>query len=115
MTAVSVCRPCLRIGNPDFELAQGAFRSGKYKYIANEWCSGWYTFDLHAQAVDGLTNKDTVCDGSACSKCGYCTDYPYSSYLFDLEADPREENNLIDVYPEVGWCFFSVETVGAKV
>ena len=25
----------------------------------------------------------------------------YTNWLFDLEADPREEHNLIDLYPDV--------------
>lgn len=90
-----------RIGDPDFELVQGAFRSGKWKYIANEWCSGWYTFSLETEAADPLTTDDTVCDGSACATCGFCSGNSYASYLFDLEADPRELVDLIDVYPEV--------------
>jgi len=83
--------PPPRIGNPEFNLAQGAFRSGKYKYMANVWCTGWYSFDRGVHAVDPLTNLTSVCDDNPCSDC----------WLFDLEADPREENNLISVYPEV--------------
>ncbi len=97
----------IRIGAPEFRLARGALRSGKYKYLANEWCSGWYTFHLQTQAVDGLTTDSTVCDGSPCSDCSQgsgCIGLSHSDYLFDLEADPREERNLIEVYPEVRRC-----------
>ncbi|CAM9812549.1 unnamed protein product [Ectocarpus sp. 4 AP-2014] len=90
------------IGDPEFNLAQGAFRSGKYKYLANEWCTGWFTFDKHILAEDPLTNLTLACDGSPCSDCGQgCTSYNYTDYLFDLEADPREENNLIYDLPDV--------------
>ena len=96
-----------RIGNPEFNLAQGAFRSGKYKYMANAWCSGWYTFDRDIQNTDPLTDLTSQCDGNACSDCGQgCTKKPYDDFLFDLEADPREETNLVEVYPEVSYYLF---------
>lgn len=39
----------------------------------------------------------------SCYECGVsCVDSATASdSLFDLEADPREETNLVDVYPEV--------------
>ena len=96
----------IRVGDPNFEGAQGAFRSGKYKYVSNEYCSGWYTFSRYALAVDELTNTTMVCDGSPCSSCAllHCSSYYYGDYLFDLEDDPREEKNLIEVHPEVRCC-----------
>lgn len=94
--------PFSRVGNAEFNLAQGAFRSGNYKYLANEICSGWFTFDKHTNFQDPLTNVTNQCGGSACKDCGQsCTNYDYSDYLFDVVADPREETNLIEVYPEV--------------
>lgn len=104
--SVLVCsvRPVLRNGdNEEFRIAQGAFRSGKYKYMGNVWCSGWYTYDKATQAADPLTNTSVVCDGSPCSDCGRgeCDDSDAADWLFDLEADPREETNLVDVYPDV--------------
>lgn len=51
--------------------------------------------------ADPLTNGTTVCNGSACWACQVCIGDVYTDYLFDVEADPREENNLIEVFPEV--------------
>lgn len=36
-----------RIDEPDYPLAQGAYRQGKWKLIFNEWCQGYYTFDKY--------------------------------------------------------------------
>ncbi|CAM9251444.1 unnamed protein product [Pylaiella littoralis] len=87
--------------SPKFPLAQGAFRSGNYKFISNEWCTAWYTFSDRLLAEDPLTNTTTMCDGSSCSHGSECNSDVYHDYLFDLDADPREENNLIEVYPEI--------------
>ena len=84
------------------DVAQGAFRSGNYKYLAKEACSGWFTFDGHTNAEDPLTNITAQCGGLACADCGQsCASHNTSDYLFDLAADPREENNLIFEYPDV--------------
>lgn len=91
-----------RIKSADHPLGLGAFRSGKYKFILNEFCSGWYTFDRDILAEDPLTDDTTVCNGHPCSTCGGGDCGEYFDYLFDLEADPREEHNLIEAYPEVG-------------
>lgn len=95
------CRFFISIQPSEYPLAQGAFRSGKYKFIASESCSGWYTFSARARAEDPLTNGTLVCDSMACGTCSECKNDPYYDYLYDLEADPREEHNLIEVYPEV--------------
>ncbi|CAN0073946.1 unnamed protein product [Pylaiella littoralis] len=83
-------------------LAKGAIRSGKYKYIMNEYCAGWYTFDKPTLEEDPLTNLETVCNGNTCSHCsGKACTGQYFDYLFDLDTDPREEHNLIEIFPEV--------------
>lgn len=109
--SLCTCLIC-RHGNAEFNLAQGAFRSGNLKYLANEECSGWFTFDKHTEHADPLANVSLACDGEACSDCGQsCTSYNYSDYLFDVVADPREEHNLIYEMPEVSqphpFTFFS--------
>lgn len=56
---------------------------------------------------DPLTNHDLTCqDMGTCSTCGQAclsTDN-YTDWLFDLEADPREEHNLIHEFPQVIYC-----------
>lgn len=92
------------IGIPEEPLAQGAFRSGKWKFLFNVWCTGWYTFDTATEEEDPLTNHDLTCqDMGTCSTCGQAclsTDN-YTDWLFDLEADPREEHNLIHEFPQL--------------
>ncbi|CAM9752925.1 unnamed protein product, partial [Pylaiella littoralis] len=90
-----------RIQPADFPFSTGAFRSGKYKLIKNEWCTGWYTFDKRLLARDPLTDPTSICNGHPCSGCGGEACGDHFDYLFDLEIDPREENNLIKVYPEI--------------
>lgn len=98
----SVSLSISRVGNPEYNLAQGAFRSGKYKYLANEVCSAWFTYDSKTLLEDPLANVSLACGGSPCSDCGQsCTSYNYTDFLFDVEADPREEHNLIAELPEV--------------
>lgn len=99
---------CARIQPADYTVAMGAFRSGNYKLIVNEVCSGWYTFDSAIRAEDPLTIDANVCDGHPCSSCGGETCGRYYDYLFDLEADPREEHNLIEVHPEVSTAVVSL-------
>eukprot|EP00752_Nemacystus_decipiens_P014913 g13276.t1 len=90
------------VGNAELNVAQGAYRIGNYKYLSKEVCSAWFTFDAHTNFEDPLTNVTTQCGGSACVDCGQsCTSYNTSDYLFDVVADPREENNLIFEYPEI--------------
>lgn len=51
-----------------------------------------------------MTNSNHTCyDIGECSDCGgSCTSgYNYTNWLFDLEDDPREEINLIELYPDV--------------
>lgn len=90
-----------RIGPAEYTYAEGAFRSGKYKIILNQGCTGWYTFDSAILEEDPLTDTSTVCEGHPCSSCGGGGCGKFYDYLFDVEADPREENNLIDALPEV--------------
>ena len=44
-----------RIREPDFLLPQGAYRLGKWKFIFNEFCQGYYTFDPEVQAAVSLS------------------------------------------------------------
>ena len=57
---------------------------------------------------DNLTNSDNTCQATGgCTECGApCPrkeegTITYMSGLFDLEADPREEHNVMDLHPEV--------------
>lgn len=53
---------------------------------------------------DPLVNHDRACLGmGACSTCGQsCVGVDnYTDWLYNLEDDPREENNLIHEYPDV--------------
>ncbi|CAM9134617.1 unnamed protein product [Ectocarpus sp. 12 AP-2014] len=84
----------------DTGYAQGAFRSGKYKMMFNVSCHGWYTFDGDILEEDHLTDLSKVCGGT-CNDRGKCGDETTSDYLFDLDQDPRESNNLIDELPDV--------------
>ncbi|CAM9401472.1 unnamed protein product [Ascophyllum nodosum] len=89
---------------PDYPLAQGAFRQGKWKFTFNEWCSGWYTFDSNIEQQDPLTNSSNTCtELGECSDCGKsCLGYANTTnWLFDLEMDPREEHNVVDLFPDV--------------
>ncbi|CAM9679299.1 unnamed protein product [Scytosiphon promiscuus] len=86
--------------------AQGAFRQGKWKYMFNEWCTGYYAFDYETLDTDKLTNSSETCQVlGACTECGVsCAHFAgvdYTNWLFDLEADPREENNVAGLYPEL--------------
>ncbi|CAM9283394.1 unnamed protein product [Choristocarpus tenellus] len=83
--------------------AKGAFRSGDWKMIFNEWCTGYYSFDN--TITDHLLNGNLCSIRGECSDCGKtCVDelekIP-ADYLFNLKEDPREELNVIDNFPQV--------------
>ncbi|CAM9166715.1 unnamed protein product, partial [Discosporangium mesarthrocarpum] len=82
---------------------KGAFRSGKWKFISREWCTGWYSFDNTLE--DKLLDMEACPKRGECSNCGAtCVDSPEyipADWLFNLEEDPREQHNLIDDYPHV--------------
>lgn len=65
------------------------------------------SFDLNlSRQDDPLFDGDALCNGhKVCLDCNdFCqedTEYPFADWLFDLEADPRESNNVIHEYPEV--------------
>lgn len=44
-----------RIIAPEYPLIQGAYRLGKWKFIFNEYCQGYYTFDRQVQATVRLS------------------------------------------------------------
>ncbi|CAM9378451.1 unnamed protein product [Ectocarpus sp. 13 AM-2016] len=71
----------------------------------NSWCSGYYAFDNNTVLADDLTDEDNTCQElGECSQCGAnCRSLriDYTDWLFDLEDDPREMNNLANEHPEV--------------
>ncbi|CAB1107154.1 unnamed protein product [Ectocarpus sp. CCAP 1310/34] len=93
------------IGDADFTEVQGAFRQGKWKFMFKSWCSGYYAFDNNTLLADDLTDEDNTCQElGECSQCGAnCENLgiDYTDWLFDLEDDPRELNNLANEHPEV--------------
>lgn len=52
-----------------------------------------------------MVDPNSTCqDMGTCSDCGQAClskDVNYTDWLFDLDADPREEHNLVTIYPEV--------------
>lgn len=85
------------------ELAQGAFRQGKWKILKNAWCSGYVVYEY---LEDPLLTAETVCPaGEMCiachQNCKMDPDYRFSNWLFNLEDDPHETTNLIDTHPHV--------------
>lgn len=53
---------------------------------------------------DYLASENNTCLGvESCTYCGRaCSENSsYADGLFDLETDPREEHNVVDLYPEV--------------
>ncbi|CAM9273078.1 unnamed protein product [Phaeothamnion confervicola] len=84
------------------EEARAAYIWGRHKIIVAEYCNGYHSYSLS----DSYPSADDVCSGvSACFSCaGLCGDPEDSlsdrdTYLFDLLADPREENNLYGADP----------------
>ncbi|CAM9238444.1 unnamed protein product [Choristocarpus tenellus] len=82
---------------------RGAFISGDWKVIVNEWCAGWSPDTTNVAATDA-----GVCvDNGECSSCtGDCSSSQNGGlvprdYLFNLKEDPEERVNLIGTYPDI--------------
>lgn len=75
---------------------RGALIVGDWKFIANEYEMSWYS----PQHLDSSESRRLSNSSSKISDCGY-SGGTINSYLFNLTADPREENNLVDQEPEV--------------
>ncbi|CAN0285473.1 unnamed protein product [Ectocarpus fasciculatus] len=109
--------------DPDFSQAQGAFRQGKWKFLFKVCCLGHCALETdtflahkmvsasgtcrrhHAHDNQPSADTSTPRDAPDCYQygcVGACVDKAdCTDWLFDLEKDPTEEDNLADTYPEV--------------
>eukprot|EP00903_Cladosiphon_okamuranus_P015002 g13881.t2 len=118
------------ISDPDFAHPVGGFRHGKWKFMFNICCLGYYDPNSYPSSPKTKSAREgEVCPeevytafnktktsapgenptpnsaSSRCYKYGCAEACVYrgacTDWLFDIEQDPLEEHNLVSIHPEV--------------